>query len=136
MKSMIIILFLLVSLDTVSQTLVGNVKRGPILIAELSVKNSETDSVHLYKLKYLDSSTDIIKSIEFKATVNKVDAFYNVLINLLQEKNGTNVDYEFENVKLNLTTQKMVGFKNILLTVNENSNFGLNGNELKKLFGK
>lgn len=88
MKSSIILLFLFVSFNSVSQTFIGNVKRGPILIAELSFKNSETDSVHLYKLKYLDSSTEIIKSVEFKATNNKVDAFYNILINLLQEKMG------------------------------------------------
>jgi len=51
-----------------SQNVIGNVKRGFILIAELTSK--EADSSNAYKLKFLDASSNILKSIEFNIEFN------------------------------------------------------------------
>jgi len=117
-----------------SQNVIGNVKRGFILIAELTSK--EADSSNAYKLKFLDASSNILKSIEFNATTKELDDLYESLIKQLPEKNGTSSDLQIGINKLNITTQKMMGLRNILITINETSNFGINGNELKRLFGK
>ena len=126
------ILFLTIS--SYSQSIVGNVKRGPYLIAELSYVNDDT--TNQYKLKYLDASTQILKSIEFHANKNQLEELYTFLTKMISEKNGVSNDKLIGKNKLNATTQKMIGFKNVLITIDENSNFGLNGNEINKLFGK
>jgi hypothetical protein len=117
-----------------SQNVIGNVKRGFILIAELTSK--EADSSNAYKLRFLDASSNILKSIEFNATTKELDDLYESLIKQLPEKNGTSSDLKIGDNKLNITTQKMMGLRNLLITINETFNFGLNGNELKRLFGK
>jgi hypothetical protein len=55
---------------------------------------------------------------------------------MLIEKNGVSNDIQIGKYKFNVTTQKMMGMKNVLITIDESSNFGLNGNEINKLFGK
>ena len=78
----------------------------------------------------------ILNSIEFNATTKELDDLYESLIKQLPEKNGTSSDLQIGINKLNITTQKMMGLRNILITINETSNFGINGDELKRLFGK
>jgi hypothetical protein len=118
----------------VAQNVVGNVKRGPYLIAELSFKS--VDTTNTYKLRYLDAKLDVLKSIEFDANQQFVDELYNFFTKMLAEKNGVSNDKQIGKFKVNATTQKMMGMRNILITIDESSNFGLNGNEINKLFGK
>ena len=113
---------------------IGSVKRGYVLIAQLTVKKE--DSSNVYKLRFLDASTETLKSIDFKYTETQLDELYIFLNNMLTEKNGTTKDLEIGNNKLTVTTQKMMGLRNVLITVNENYSFGLNGKELSKLFKK
>ena len=135
MKKITLILFvLLLSSTLMAQTAVGNVKRGPYLIAELSFKS--IDTTNTYKLRYLDAKSDILKSIEFIANQNLIDEIYIFFNKMLVEKNGVSNDIQIGKYKFNLTTQKMMGMKNVLITIDESSNFGLNGNEINKLFGK
>ncbi len=130
----LILLAVLISNIAMSQSIVGNVKRGPFLIAELSVKISDTSN--LYKLKYLDAKSEILKSIEFNMNQIQIDSLYSTFYNMLSEKNGTSKDFEIGKHKVSVTTQKMMGLRNVLITLNESSNFGLNGNELNRLFNK
>lgn len=135
MKRLLLILFVLFFASTViAQDIVGNVKRGPYLIAELSFKS--VDTTKTYKLRYLDAKFDILKSIEFDANQQFIDELYNFFIKMLTEKNGVSNDIQIGKFKLNATTQKMMGMRNILITIDESSSFGLNGNEINKLFGK
>ena len=135
MKKITLILFvLLLSSTLMAQTAVGNVKRGPYLIAELSFKS--VDTTNTYKLRYLDAKSDILKSIEFIANQNLIDEIYTFFTKMLIEKNGVSNDIQIGKYKFNVTTQKMMGMKNVLITIDESSNFGLNGNEINKLFGK
>lgn len=122
--------------DVVKDSLkvVGNVKRGPYLIAELSVLNNET--ANQYKLRYLDASTQLLKSIEFVSTQSQLDELYLFFTKMLSEKNGVSNEIQIDKYKFNATTQKMIGFKNVLITINESSNFGISEKELNKLFGK
>mgnify|MGYP003352140678 CR=1 FL=1 len=70
MKYITIIFFsLLLSQLSMSQSIVGNVKRGPFLIAELSVKINDTSS--LYKLKYLDAKSEVLKY-----AINSTDKYF------------------------------------------------------------
>jgi hypothetical protein len=125
---------LLLSTNLMAQNAVGNVKRGPYLIAELSSKN--VDTTNIFKLKYLDANTDILKSIEFGANQQFIDELYNTFTKMLVEKNGVSNDIQIGKYKINITTQKMMGLKNILITIDESSSFGLNGSEINKLFNK
>lgn len=138
MKKLILFLTftLLLTTTLVAQDILGNVKRGPYLIAELSYKSFDTAST--YKLKYLDanSNSGILKSIDFNANQQFIDEVYNFFTKMLSEKNGASNDIQIGKFKLNITTQKMIGMKNIVITIDESSNFGLSGNEVKKLFGK
>lgn len=127
-------MFLVVSSTVFSQTIIGNVKRGPMLIAELSVSNS--DSLEVYKLRYLDASSSILKSTSFKANHEKLDELYLFFANMITQSNGSSSDIKIDNTSFNATTQKMMGLRNIAITVNESSNFGLNLKEINKLFGK
>ncbi len=119
---------------SISQNVLGNVKRGPFLIAELSFKS--IDTTNTYKLRYLDAKLEILKSIDFNANQKFIDELYNFFTKMLSEKNGVSNDIQIGKLKLNATTQKMMGMRNIVITIDESSNFGLNGNELNKLFGK
>lgn len=133
-KSLFVLLFLVVSSTVFSQTIIGNVKRGPMLIAELSVSNS--DSLEVYKLRYLDASSSILKSTSFKANHEKLNELYLFFANMITQSNGSSSDIKIDNTSFNATTQKMMGLRNIAITVNESSNFGLNLKEINKLFGK
>jgi hypothetical protein len=124
----------LLSTTLMAQNAVGNVKRGPYLIAELSFKS--IDTVNTYKLKYLDASTSILKSIEFNANQQFIDELYNIFTKMLVEKNGASNDIEVGKFKVNITTQKMMGLRGLLITINESSSFGLGGSEISKLFNK
>ena len=119
---------------SISQNVLGNVKRGPFLIAELSFKS--IDTTNTYKLRYLDAKLEILKSIDFNENQKFIDELYNFFTKMLSEKNGVSNDIQIGKLKLNATTQKMMGMRNIVITIDESSNFGLNGNELNKLFGK
>jgi hypothetical protein len=55
---------------------------------------------------------------------------------MITQNNGSSNDYKIGSISFNATTQKMMGLRNILITVNESSNFGLNLKEINKLFGK
>ena len=135
MKTLLLAFFIMcLSTTLVAQNVLGNVKRGPYLIAELSFKT--IDTTNIYKLKYLDAKSDILKSIEFNANQNLIDELYLFFTKMLAEKNGANNDIQIGKYKFNTTTQKMMGMKNILITIDENSNFGLNNKEINKLFGK
>lgn len=133
-KSLFVLLFLFVSSSVFSQTIIGNVKRGPMLIAELSVSNS--DSLEVYKLRYLDASSTILKSTSFKANHEKLDELYLFFANMITQSNGSSSDIKIDNTTFNATTQKIMGLRNIAITINESSNFGLNLKEINKLFGK
>ena len=124
----------LLSTALMAQNTIGSVKRGPYLIAELSSRKTDTASV--YKLKYLDASTNILKSIEFNANQQFIDELSNTFTKMLAEKNGVSNDMQIGKFKVNITTQKMMGLKNILITIDESSNFGLAGSEISKLFNK
>jgi len=125
---------LLLSTNLMAQNAIGNVKRGYFLIAELSSKN--VDTTNIFKLKYLDANTEILKSIEFGANQQFIDELYNTFTKMLVEKNGVSNDIQIGKYKVNITTQKMMGLKNILITIDESSSFGLNGSEINKLFNK
>lgn len=104
------------------------------MIAELSV--SKTDSFEVFKLRYLDSTTEILKSTLFKVNQDKIEELYLFFSNMIPQNNGTSNDFKIDNSTIYATTQKMMGLRNIFITVNESSNFGLNLKEINKLFGK
>ncbi len=133
-KFLLVFLFLGFSSSLFAQTIIGNVKRGPMLIAELSVSNS--DSLEVFKLRYLDASSTILKSTSFKANQGKLDELYLFFVNMITQSNGSSSDIKIDNTSFNATTQKVMGLRNILITVNESSNFGLNLKEINKLFGR
>jgi hypothetical protein len=133
-KILFILLFLCFNSTIFAQTIIGNVKRGPYLIAELSV--SKTDSSEVFKLRYLDSTTEILKSTLFKVNQDKIEELYLFFSNMIPQNNGTSNDFKIDNSTINATTQKMMGLRNIRITINESSNFGLNLKEINKLFGK
>jgi len=142
MKNILPILFFLFSILSFSQiivkdsenTVVGSVKRGYALIAELSFVKK--DSVQIYTWKYLDAGSMALKSIKFESTTENLNQFYLILKDMLKQKNGTIKEITVGDNSVSLTTQKIIGFRNILITVNESSYFGLNGKEINKLFGK
>jgi hypothetical protein len=133
-KILLVFLFLGFSSSLFAQTIIGNVKRGPYLIAELSV--SKTDSSEVFKLRYLDSTTEILKSTLFKVNQDKINELYLFFSNMITQSNGTSNDFKIDNSTINATTQKMMGLRNIVITINESSDFGLNLKEINKLFGK
>ena len=133
-KILIFICVIFLSTYLEAQNIVGNVKRGPYLIAELSFKS--VDTTNTYKLRYLDASSQILKSIDFNSSVNQLDEIYNFLFKMLSEKNGSINEMQIGKIKMSATTQKMIGLKNVLITIDESSNFGLNEKEIKQLFGK
>jgi hypothetical protein len=133
-KILLVFLFLGFSSSLFAQTIIGNVKRGYMLIAELSV--SKSDSSDVFKLRYLDSSSEILKTTSFNANQEKIDELYQFFSNMITQNNGSSNDYKIGSISFNATTQKMMGLRNILITVNESSNFGLNLKEINKLFGK
>jgi hypothetical protein len=133
-KILLVFLFLGFSSSLFAQTIIGNVKRGYMLIAELSV--SKTDSSDVFKLRYLDSSSEMLKTTSFNANQEKIDELYQFFSNMITQNNGSSNDYKIGSISFNATTQKMMGLRNILITVNESSNFGLNLKEINKLFGK
>jgi|LakMenEpi03Aug12_release.lakeMendotaPanAssembly.Ray.scaffolds.fasta_scaffold850358_2 hypothetical protein len=133
-KITLLLCVFLISTTLLAQNIVGNVKRGPYLIAELSFKSVDTTTT--YKLRYLDSKFDILKSIEFDVNEKFIDELYNFFTKILNEKNGFSEDIQIGKFKLNATSQKMMGIRNIIITIDESSNFGLNGKEINKLFGK
>ena len=135
MKRVLLVLFFLFFSSTLmAQNVVGNVKRGPYLIAELTVINGDTSN--LYKLRFLDVRKEILKSIEFNSKQNQIDELYLFFTKMLSEKNGESGDMQIGKYKINATNQKMLGLKNIVITIDEEYNFGLNGKEINKLFGK
>jgi hypothetical protein len=133
-KITLLICVILLSTTLIAQNVVGNVKRGPYLIAELSYKS--VDTTNTYKLRFLDAKLDILKSIEFNANQQFIDELFNFFTKMVNENNGVSKDIQIGKFKLNATTQKMMGMRNILITIDESSNFGLNGKEINKLFGK
>jgi hypothetical protein len=134
-KVLAAVVALLISVGSVNaQNVVGKVKRGPILIAELSYADG-ADSTQ-FKLRYLDSFSGILKSIQFSSKDIQLESLHASLSGLLSKENGASEDFEISDTAINATTQKMVGLKNVVITINESSNFGLNGNEIYKLFGK
>ena len=133
-KILLLLLFLGFSSSIFAQTVIGNVKRGPNLIAELSV--NKTDSLEVFKLRYLDASSLVLKSSMFKVNQDKIDELYLFFSNMITQSNGTSNDFKIDNLNINATTQKVMGLRNILITFNESSNFGLNLKEINKLFGK
>jgi hypothetical protein len=133
-RLLLIFIFLGISQFLYSQTIIGSVKRGPFLIAELSV--NKTDSSDVFKLRYLDASTDLLKSTLLKVNQSKIEELYIFFSKMMEGSNGSSGDFQIGNATFNATTQKMVGFKNILITINESANFGLNQKEINKLFGK
>lgn len=133
-KILLLLLFLGFSSSIFAQTVIGNVKRGPNLIAELSV--NKTDSLEVFKLRYLDASSLVLKSSMFKVNQDKIDELYLFFSNIITQSNGTSNDFKIDNLNINATTQKVMGLRNILITFNESSNFGLNLKEINKLFGK
>jgi hypothetical protein len=135
MKRVLLVLFVLFFSSTLmAQNVVGNVKRGPYLIAELTVINGDTSN--LYKLRFLDVRKEILKSIEFNSKQSQIDELYLFFTKMLSEKNGESGDMQIGKYKINATNQKMLGLKNIVITIDEEYNFGLNGKEINKLFGK
>jgi hypothetical protein len=135
MKRVLLVLFFLFFSSTLmAQNVVGNVKRGPYLIAELTVINGDTSN--LYKLRFLDVRKEILKSIEFNSKQSQIDELYLFFTKMLSEKNGESGDMQIGKYKINATNQKMLGLKNIVITIDEEYNFGLNGKEINKLFGK
>jgi hypothetical protein len=135
MKRVLLVLFVLFFSSTLmAQNVVGNVKRGPYLIAELTVMNGDTSNQ--YKLRFLDVRKEILKSIEFNSNQSKIDELYLFFTKMLSEKNGESGDIQIGKYKINATNQKMLGLKNIVITIDEEYNFGLNGKEINKLFGK
>ena len=135
MKKLILLLcVILLSTTLIAQNVVGNVKRGPYLIAELTVINGDTSN--LYKLRFLDVRKEILKSIEFNSKQSQIDELYLFFTKMLSEKNGESADMQMGKYKINATNQKMLGLKNIVITIDEEYNFGLNGKEINKLFGK
>ena len=135
MKRILLVVFVLFFSSTLmAQNVVGNVKRGPYLIAELTVINGDTSN--LYKLRFLDVRKEILKSIEFNSKQSQIDELYLFFTKMLSEKNGESADMLMGKYKINATNQKMVGLKNIVITIDEEYNFGLNGKEINKLFGK
>jgi hypothetical protein len=135
MKRVLLVLsFLFFSSTLMAQNVVGNVKRGPYLIAELTVINGDTSN--LYKLRFLDVRKEILKSIEFNSKQSQIDELYLFFTKMLSEKNGESGDMQIGKYKINATNQKMLGLKNIVITIDEEYNFGLNGKEINKLFGK
>jgi hypothetical protein len=133
-KILLVFLFLGFSSSLFAQSVIGNVKRGFLLIAELSV--SKEDSVEVFKLRYLDASTTILKSTALRVNQGKIDELYHFFANMITQSNGSSSDIKIDNISFNATTQKIMGLRNILITVNESSNFGLNLKEINKLFGK
>lgn len=133
-KILLLLCVILFSTFLVAQNVIGNVKRGPYLIAELSVINGDTSN--LYKLRFLDVRKEILKSIEFNSNQSKIDELYLFFTKILSEKNGESGDMQMGKYKINATNQKMLGLKNIVITIDEEYNFGLNGKEINKLFGK
>ena len=134
MKKILLLFVLFYTTNLMAQTAVGNVKRGPYLIAELTVINGDTSN--LYKLRFLDVRKEILKSIEFNSNQSKIEELYLFFIKMLSEKNGESADMQMGKYKINATNQKMLGLKNIVITIDEEYNFGLNGKEINKLFGK
>ena len=133
-KITLILCVILLSTTLMAQNVIGNVKRGPYLIAELTFKS--VDTTNTYKIRYLDAKFDVLKSIEFNANQQFMDEVYSFFTKMLTEKNGVSNDIQIGKFKLNVTTQKMMGMRNVVITIDESSNFGLNGNEINKLFGK
>ena len=123
--------FLLFSTSLIAQDNIGSVKRGSMLIADLSVKKGDTTNI--YKLRFLDATSDILKSIEFNYTEKQLKELYLLLKGMLSEKNGTSKDIQIGKHSLNITTQKIMGLRNLAIQVNEEYRFGLNGRELDKL---
>jgi hypothetical protein len=77
-----------------------------------------------------------LKTISFNANQEKIDELYQFFSKMIPQNNGSSNDYKIDSISFNATTQKMMGLRNILITVNESSNFGLNLKEINKLFGK
>ena len=100
---------------SISQNVLGNVKRGPFLIAELSFKS--IDTTNTYKLRYLDAKLEILKSIDFNANQKFIDELYNFFTKMLSEKNGVSNDIQIGKLKLHATNQKMMGMRNIEITI-------------------
>lgn len=134
MKKLLLLFVLFFTTNLMAQNVVGNVKRGPYLIAELTVINGDTSN--LYKLRFLDVRKEILKSIEFNSNQSKIEELYLFFTKMLSEKNGESGDMQIGKYKINATNQKMLGLKNIVITIDEEYNFGLNGKEINKLFGK
>jgi len=134
MKKLLLLFVLFFTTNLMAQNVVGNVKRGPYLIAELTVINGDTSN--LYKLRFLDVRKEILKSIEFNSKQSQIDELYLFFTKMLSEKNGESADMLMGKYKINATNQKMLGLKNIVITIDEEYNFGLNGKEINKLFGK
>lgn len=132
--SFLTILFSITIFYSSAQEVIGNVKRGPMLIAELSVKR--LDTLNNYKLRFLDSSKEILKSVNFNCTEAELNSLYTLFQNKLLEKNGSSEDLLLGDLQFNLTTQKISGFSNILVTINESFSFGLSKKEIDRLFGK
>ncbi len=114
----------------------GKVKRGYLLIAELSVKKSLDSDSNLYRLRYLDATTGVQKSLTFVSTDSDISKLRLLLLDHITKKNGETSDLKIGSSSFVITTQKIMGLRNILFTVNEYSSFGLNGSEIKNLFGK
>ena len=135
MKRVLLVFFVLFFSSTLmAQNVVGKVKRGPILIAELIIINGDTSNQ--YKLRFLDVRKQILKSIEFNSNQSEIDQLYLFFTKMLSEKNGESGDIQIGKYKINATNQKIFSLKNIVITIDEEYNFGLNGKEINKLFGK
>ena len=135
MKYLFLVLgFLFCSASLKAQDIIGSVKRGPYLIAELSIK--ARDTTNFYKLRFLDPSSEILKSIEFHCSEKQLEELYIFFKDMLTKKNGTSNNIQVGKYTFNVTTQKMMGLRNLAIQINEDYHFGLNGKEIDKLMNK
>jgi hypothetical protein len=60
----------------------------------------------------------------------------NLLKDMVKEKKGTNKEVKLGNSIIGITTQRLLGFSNVLISVDESGKFGLNSIEIDRLFNK
>lgn len=125
--------------------ILGKVKRGPILIADLSFERTESDA-NLYTLRFLDANTsyrntglktEVMESIKFSATNAEIDDLYNFLKKMIDQPNTFKKEISVGENSIVVITQKAgFGMTNVAIHINETMVFGLSDKEIDKLFGK
>ena len=131
-----------------AKNLVGKVKRGPILIADLSYEDTNSDR-KLYTLRFLDANTsyrntglktEVLESIKFAASDQEINSLHSFLHKMLDQPNTFSQEVNLGENRIKVVTQK-VGFGiakmvNVALHVNDTMVFGLSEKEIDKLFDK